>query len=323
MAPTVEIDRDAFGRVVAIINGKGGTLKTTLATNVAGLLAQLGMRTLLVDLDPQGDAGVDLGYRDTDLDDEGRALFGALVGLTEAKPVTVRENLDVLVGGPALHQASAGLVSVAAKSPAQAKLSLAIALQPIVEDYDIVLLDCPPNDEMLQNAALAASRYALVPTKTDNASTDGLIAVARRLDAVIDVNKDLSLLGVVLTGVGTAAKRKDEIVMRNAERRARDKIAGHFNSDQHVVLSATIRHSEETASQTRDRGVLVHELEGQKKDEPTWWQIRRGAEAGELVAGAAESVSDDLKAIARELVQRITTAEQAADDEPAKQGAHA
>ncbi|WP_454111195.1 ParA family protein [Leifsonia shinshuensis] len=307
---TTEIDRDAFGRVVVIINGKGGVLKTTLASNLGGLLANPDFRVLGIDLDPQGDMGVDLGYRDREIDDKGNGLAAALLGFAPVKPVQVRPNFDVLIGGPKLHEASAGLVAQAGKNADDAKLALARAIAPIVANYDLVLIDCPPNDEMLQNAAVAAGRWALVPTKTDKASILGLEAVATRLDTVINVNPSLDLLGVVLAGVGTAQKRGDEVILRKAERSAREDIAALFGTTEGIVFDRTIRHSEETGTQSRKAGLLVHELEGRKKDQPAWWAVRRGeARATDLIAGAVGSVAEDLQMIGTELIERIATAE--------------
>ena len=72
------LDRTALERVIAVINGKGGVLKTTVTANIGGMLANNGYRVLLVDLDPQGNLAEDLGYTDDDRDDTGRALAQAL-----------------------------------------------------------------------------------------------------------------------------------------------------------------------------------------------------------------------------------------------------
>jgi len=215
------LNRTALDRVIAVINGKGGVLKTTLTANIGGMLANNGYRVLLVDLDPQGNLAEDLGYTDDDRDDTGRALAQALMFGGGAAPIReVRPNLDVFAGGPALDQATAGLAAKANKDPDGAKLAVAHLLEPIAGDYDMILIDCPPGDETLQTAAVAAARWALVPVKSDKSSRKGLGAVAARLDAVIGVNPTLDLLGVVLVDVGTSA--------HVVQREAREHIAERF-----------------------------------------------------------------------------------------------
>ncbi|WP_104081267.1 ParA family protein [Cryobacterium sp. Y11] len=301
MTPT--LNRPALDRVIAVINGKGGVLKTTLTANIGGMLASSGFRVLLVDLDPQGNLAEDLGYTDDNRDDAGRALAQALMFGGGAEPLRdVRPNLDVFAGGPALDQATAGLAAKANKDPDGAKLAVAHLLEPLANNYDMIIIDCPPGDETLQTAAVAAARWALVPVKSDKSSRKGLGAVAARLDAVLSVNPTLDLLGVVLVDVGTSA--------HVVQREAREHIAQLFNADHNVVFTATVRHSEATAQATRERGLLVHELDVQVRKGPKWYDIRRGeAQAQPLAPRTAGSVADDLQAITQEVVARITAAE--------------
>lgn len=301
---TTQINRAALDRVIALINGKGGVLKTTLTANIAGMLAASDFRVLVVDLDPQGNLAEDFGYTDSDRNDEGQALAAALMfGQTPALYEGVRANLDVLMGGGELDSASAGLSAKQAKDPDGAKLALARILERLAPAYDVVLIDCPPGDEMLQTNAVAAARWALVPVKSDKASRKGLAAVARRLDAVIGVNPGLDLLGVVLVDVGTSARR--------VIREAREHVAELFGNDK-VVLESTVRHSEATAQAARERGLLVAELDEFVRNGPTWFEIRRGdAQAVALAPRTASSVADDLQAVTQEIVERFTAAEQA------------
>ncbi|MDJ0336552.1 ParA family protein [Salinibacterium sp. G-O1] len=305
------LNRSALDRVIAVINGKGGVLKTTLTANIGGMLAASGYRVLLVDLDPQGNLAEDLGYTDDERGDDGAALARALMFGGGVEPIKgIRQNLDVFAGGLQLDKATGGLAVMANKDPDEAKLAVARILEPIAANYDMILIDCPPGDETLQTAAVAAARYALVPVKTDKSSRKGLTAVAARLDAVLDINPTLDLLGVVLVDVGTPSQRKNRIVLRASEIDARKHIAELFNSDHDVVLTATVRHSEATAHATREKGLLVYELDEHVRKGPKWFEIRRGdAEASTLAPQAAGSVADDLKAITDEVVARITAAE--------------
>jgi len=298
----VTIDRSQLQRVIALINGKGGVQKTTLVANIGGLLAASGYRVLLVDLDPQGNLAEDLGYTDSETDDAGKALAGALAfGGTPAPVTDVRPHLDVLVGGYHLNAAAAALTNKAGRDPRAAQLALAEILTPIAGAYDLVLIDCPPGNEPLQSAAVAAARWAVVPVKTDHSSRKGLLDVARRLDDVMDVNPDLDLLGVVLVGVGSSAHK--------VKQTARDLIGVALAGDERI-LTASVRHSEATAQAARERGLLVHELDEQVRQAPAWWKIRRGEATSESAGPrTATSVADDLQALAKEIVDRITAAE--------------
>lgn len=299
---TESIDRTALSRVVAIINGKGGVGKTTLASNIGGLLAQSGYKVLLVDMDPQGNLAEDLGYSNAEYNDDGQELAKGLSFGGDAQPVKdIRPGLDVLIGGYHLDQAAAALVARSAKDSDRARLALATLLQPIAGGYDLILIDCPPGNETLQTAATAVARYALVPVKTDASSRKGLVDVARRLEGVIDLNPDLDLLGVVLVGTGTTAHRIQE--------EARSLIAEALGRED-IIFTSTVRHSEATAQASREKGVLVHELDAEVRKGPTWWQsLRDGTPAERIGPRSATSVADDLQAVATEVVDRITTRE--------------
>lgn len=299
----MQVDRAALGRVVAVVNGKGGVGKTTITANVGGLLAAGGYRVLLVDLDPQGNLGEELGYTGSDQDDDGRALAQSLAFGLPLQPVPgVRPGLDVLPGGADLDMAAAGLTMKAQKDPDAAKLALANGLQSLAGEYDLILIDCPPGQETLQQAALAAARWALIPVKTDASSRKGLRDVARRLDAVVSINPDLDLLGVVLFGVNRSARRVSDT--------AREAIAADVG-DPHAVLTATIRHVEAAAQETRERGLLVHELEEAVMAGPKWWELRRSktADRGGPRVRSATGLAEDFQALGSELVARLTAAE--------------
>lgn len=297
-------ERAALNRTIAVINSKGGVLKTSISANVAGYLASSGFRVLLVDLDPQGNLAEDLGYTGQETDDEGESFARALMLGEQVGPVTaVRQNLDVLVGGPRLDEAVAVLGVKASKDPDGAKLSLARLLAPIAPNYDIILLDCPPGDETLQSAAVAAARYALVPIKSDASSRKGMAGVAARLEGVLTLNPSIDLLGVVLVATGKGATA--------IQAEARTHVSNLFNSDPDVLFSSTIRHSEAVAQATRERGLLVYELDESVKRAPKWYQVLRGeATASQLAPRTAGSVADDYFNLSQEIVSRITAAEQ-------------
>jgi cellulose biosynthesis protein BcsQ len=175
-----------LNQAIAVINGKGGTGKTSITANLGGLFAAAGYRTLLVDMDPQGNLGRDLGYLDAGMSDDGRALFTAVTTGTELLPLRdVRENLDVVAGGELVEDMAAMLYSRGTRGQTVTS-AVRDALAPLAHDYDLVLLDCPPGNRSLQQMALAAAHFVVIPTKADDASLDGLVQVAKLFTSVRD-----------------------------------------------------------------------------------------------------------------------------------------
>lgn len=293
----IGIDREELVRVIAFINGKGGVGKTTLCSNMGGILARNGQRVLVVDIDPQGNLGLDLGYADTDDDDNGKSLSAALQELTPSVNIlqNVRENLDVIVGGAALHGAAAALA--APRRGKDVRDALARVLAPIAEDYDVILIDCPPGNESLQAAAMGAARWIIAPSRADEGTGRGLSELADRLHDVLAVNPDVELLGIALFDIEKAATR----VEAEARRMVTD-ITG--SSD--VLFNASVRHSISVAQQSRRFGKLVPELDEFAQTQPQWWEIRRGeAEEGERVTRSASNVAEDMHALTHEMLERL------------------
>jgi chromosome partitioning protein len=295
----MQVERQLLRRVIAVTNGKGGVGKTSITANTAGLLAAAGYRVLAVDLDPQGNLSEDLGYADRS--DDGHAIHTALLTGQPLAPLTgIRPNLDVCPGGDATADLAAALTSRLQRQGGDAVQALAASLTPIAGAYDAILIDCPPALETMQALALAASRWVLIPAKTDASSRKGLREVARRFVAAREVNPDLEVLGVVLFGVGASATR--------VRARAHDLIADDLGGAV-PILTATIRHLEAAATDARERGLLAHELEAAAAEGPAWWELRQGAEPGERVAASAGTLAGDYQRLAEEIVGLLTSAE--------------
>lgn len=301
------IDRPALRRTIAVINGKGGVGKTSVTANLAGLLAAAGYRVLAVDLDPQGNLGNDLGYLGAQLGDGGASLYAAGVSGTAPVPLKdVRPRLDVVTGGEQLHDLSAVLQSRRLSGRGGVE-SLAASVGALAGDYDVTLMDCPPGSDVLQEGALTAARWVLVPTKSDDASRAGLREVARRFTAARVLNPELELLGVVLFGVSSTARR----VLRQAREALTVDLGGAG-----TVFAATIRHVEAAAVDARARGQLVHELERDVLSGPPWWERRRNPNLqAEPLAASAGSLAGDYQHVADEVLTRLAAAEMAAPAE--------
>ncbi|TLM80871.1 ParA family protein [Pseudarthrobacter sp. NamE5] len=245
----------AIDRVVSLANGKGGVGKTTTAANVGGYVALAGSRVLLIDLDPQGDLARDLGYeRQT-----GREFFQALIaGTTPMILRDVRENLDVIPGGQDLEDIQGLMVSRSSRSDAGDFGDMLYAvLAPLADDYDLILIDTPPGERILVEGAFAISSAVVIPTRSDDASIDGVERIARRFMAVRDRNPSLQLAGIVLFGVGPRSLR--------LERSVRDTLEQMLGTVA-PVFETRIRNLESASADARRKGLLFHELEGAVTD---------------------------------------------------------
>jgi cellulose biosynthesis protein BcsQ len=302
---THPVDRYSLRRTVAVINGKGGVGKTSLVANLGGLLAAADYRVLLIDLDPQGNLGEDLGYTAAGLSDDGAGLLQAVTSGQRVAPLAdIRPRLDVVPGGEALHDLAGALHARRQRQPHAASMALAASLTGLAGNYDLVLLDCPPGQDVLQEAALAAARWALIPTKTDVSSRKGLREVAARFAVARLLNPDLAVLGVVLFGVNRSATR--------VESDARAAIATELG-DVAPVFRSTIRHVEASAFDVRERGQLVHELEQAALNAPKWYERLRagstGAQGGAL-ASSAGALAGDYQSLAEEIFVHLSAVEE-------------
>jgi cellulose biosynthesis protein BcsQ len=154
------------------------------------------------------DLSDDLGYFDSDADDHGWGRAAALVTGQPIAPTLkdVRSNLDVVTGGVHLADVAGALVARIARGASTTDL-LARALAPLVGSYDLVVIDTPPVDTTLQVMALGAARWLLVPTKAAASSIRGISRIAERVVDARAGGHRVDILGVLLTGVPTAASR--------------------------------------------------------------------------------------------------------------------
>ena len=303
---------DRLSRVIAAINGKGGVGKTSVVANVSGQLARAGYKVLAVDLDLSGNLKLDLGYVDHEFDDEGKGLVDVFWNAAEMPVIRgVRENLDVVPGGRHLE-----MLTALSLSPMAADLegggvpqAFAAKLAALAVDYDLVLLDCAPGNPVLQDMALAATRYVLIPTKTDAAGWDGLRMVGPRVKKARAFNPALTYLGVVLFAHQSTATR-----IRAGTRDRLEEV-----SDVIPILDTFIRHSETAAHDCRSRGQLAHELArdatASNKERLAILRRRRGGKVIALPAqlsGTADSLAGDYASLAREILTRVAAHERTA-----------
>ena len=182
-----------MGTIYAIANQKGGVGKTTTAVNVAACIAEAGYETLVVDVDPQGNASVGLG-----VDRTGPGLYDALTGEAEAeqtiRPTSV-ERLSVMVSTPDL----AGATMELPRLPGSEQ-RLREVLAPIRDRYAFIVLDCPPSLGPLTVNALVAAERVIVPVQTEYFALEGLAGLLDTLGLIQrELNPRLTVAGMLLT----------------------------------------------------------------------------------------------------------------------------
>jgi len=155
-------------RVIAVTNQKGGVAKTTTAVNLLAAFARRGLRCLLVDTDPQGNASVSSGISISQLE---TGIYEVLLGEADIESAIVASNdqYDILPASPALAGAQVELLSFEDKDHLLHK-----ALQQVASNYDVILIDTPPSLNVLTINALAAATDVLIPVQCEYFALEGL-----------------------------------------------------------------------------------------------------------------------------------------------------
>ena len=183
-----------MGKVIAITNQKGGVGKTTTAVNLSAWLAELGKKTLMVDLDPQGNTTSGLGCRVKD----NNSVYDAMMGrarLEDCIQKTAVKKLRLVGSDIRLAGAEVELVGEEKRD-----FYLKTLLGPVREDYDFILIDCPPSLSLLTLNALAAADSVLIPIQCEYYALEGVTSLMNTVGRVKKtVNPRLEIEGVLLT----------------------------------------------------------------------------------------------------------------------------
>ncbi len=184
-----------MGRVIAVVNQKGGVGKSTTAVNLGAYLATAGQRVLVVDIDPQGNATSGLGVDKALLE---KCMYSVLIEHSEMDEIIIETEVEGLYVAPAtIALAGAEIELVPAMSR---EYRLKRALEPLIEKYDYILIDSPPSLGLLTVNGLSAAHGVLVPIQCEYYALEGLSQLMRTIDMVqTHLNPALQVDGVVMT----------------------------------------------------------------------------------------------------------------------------
>ena len=187
--------KPATTRIFTVANQKGGVGKTTTTVNIAAALSMGGLRVLVIDLDPQGNASTALGVPHRDTAGIYEVLMGDATITSVVQKVAGFPALDCVPSNSSLANAEVNLVSMVAR-----ELRLKEALDEIFPNYDYIFIDCPPSLGLLTINALAAARELLIPIQTEYYALEGLSQLLETYDVVKKrLNAKLDLSTIVLT----------------------------------------------------------------------------------------------------------------------------
>lgn len=184
-----------MGRIIAIANQKGGVGKTTTSINLSACLGEAGQKVLLIDIDPQGNSSSGLGAEKSDGTNN---IYDVILGrcdITEAIQKELFDNLDVIPSNVNLAGAEIEIIDIERR-----EYILKDAVAKIRDNYDYIIMDCPPSLSMLTVNAMTAADTVLVPIQCEYYALEGLTQLIHTVNLVKKkLNPELELEGVVFT----------------------------------------------------------------------------------------------------------------------------
>ena len=198
-------------RVISMCNQKGGVGKTTTTINLGAALAELGRKVLIVDFDPQGAASAGLGINAHELDS---TIYDLLVAsrpdIRTVIHETTVEGLDIVPANIDLSAAEVQLVNEVAREQALKRV-----LRPVLDEYDVILVDCQPSLGLLTINALTASHGVIIPLETEFCALRGVALLVETVERVKDrLNATLEIDGILATMVDSRTLHSREVLER-------------------------------------------------------------------------------------------------------------
>ena len=206
-----EKDFPVPARVISMCNQKGGVGKTTTTINLGAALAELGRKVLIVDFDPQGAASAGLGINAHELDS---TIYDLLVAsrpdIRTVIHETTVEGLDIVPANIDLSAAEVQLVNEVAREQALKRV-----LRPVLDEYDVILVDCQPSLGLLTINALTASHGVIIPLETEFFALRGVALLVETVERVKDrLNATLEIDGILATMVDSRTLHSREVLER-------------------------------------------------------------------------------------------------------------
>ncbi len=203
-----------MGRVIALVNQKGGVGKTTTSINLAASLGVLNKKVLLIDLDPQGNASTGVGINKGDVD---KSIYDLLLGRCLANQAIVKtnfKNLSIIPATINLAGADIELIEKSKLNPEfQKNFQLKLAISQISNLYDFIIIDCPPSLGLLTTNALTASNSVLIPVQCEFFALEGIMQLLNSIMlAQKKLNPSLEIEGVLLTMLDSRTNLGLEVV---------------------------------------------------------------------------------------------------------------
>ncbi len=184
-----------MGKIISFSNQKGGVGKTTSAVNVAASLGVLGYKVLLIDLDPQGNATSGVGISKKTLKHSINDVLLGDVSAEEATIITAYENLSIIPANISLAGAEYNLYQGNG-----AERVMKNALEPIKDNYDYIIIDCPPSLSMLTVNAMVASDGIIIPMQCEFYALEGLSQLTVTINRIkANFNSSLNITGILIT----------------------------------------------------------------------------------------------------------------------------
>lgn len=203
-----------MGKIISLVNQKGGVGKTTTSINLSASLAVLGKNVLLVDLDPQGNATTGIGICKGDID---KSIYDVLTDkclIQEAIVKTKFKRLDVLPATINLAGIDIELIEKSREEPTFSKGSqLKNKIDTIKENYDYIIMDCPPSLGLITTNALTASNSVIIPVQCEFFALEGIMQLLNTIMmAQKNLNPNLDIEGVLLTMLDSRTNLGFEVV---------------------------------------------------------------------------------------------------------------